>query len=260
MGNSFTWLCLPALLSFFVAGLWTCHGKVSAQLDAQSVVAATESNVVWQAFQGAYLVGDASDWCMTNNIIENKTGATTSPLVFSNAAHGATARYMVMVVKTAPTLRMRETLVCGKIIFRLDGAPANEPEGNETAEFERGGWCEVASHKINGVEGAALEAAKRQIVEVDLEQALKLEEVALCSDWGRREWRRGFSGDGGGLHEIIAFETVPSEDALVAVRRYLDVKWGLQLDTPRPTSAQVSAAMAEGAHLGNLFGTLFIVR
>jgi hypothetical protein len=260
-------------ISFAVADFWTCHAKV-LQFDTQKSVYETVStnltgtvttNLVWESLQGTCLVTDASDWqhitnAMDKTLFVNTAGAMASPFLFAtNTAHDAKIQYVMFALETAPSIRMRETLVCGRRIFRLDGAPANDPE-NTVAEFERGGWCEVASHKVNGVENAPLEASKATLLEVDMGQPLKLRELAVASDFGRREWLRAWGTNGGGIHEVIFFTSPPSPDALVAVRRYLDFKWKMNLNMPRPNSTQATAAIIEGVHMNNLFSTLLILR
>jgi len=150
------------LAAFFVASLWTCHAGVVAQLNGTRLTTTTTSNVVWQSLQGAHWVGDASDWVFTNhNAIANLAGAIATPLVCTNAPSGATVRYLVFAVKTSEALRMRETLVSSRRLFRLDSAPANELL-NQTAVFETGGWCNVGSWKINNVEGAESRRNRRR--------------------------------------------------------------------------------------------------
>ena len=215
--------------------------------------------MVWQSLQGGHLVGDASDWVFTNNAIANLQGAAAAPLVFTNAPSDATVRYLVFAVKTSSSLRMRETLISSRRLFRLDSAPANELL-NETAEFETGGWCTVGSWKINNVSGAPLRAGEYQIIEVDLGENVKMKELALLGDWGRREWKRGFGSGDFRLHEMIVFDNTPSEDVLTVVRRYLDKKWAMGLKMPSPSSTMVRLSMADGVHTANRFSTLLLIR
>jgi len=245
-----------------VASLATCHGGVIAQLDGKRFATTTSSNVVWQSLQGAHLVGDAKDWVFTNqNAIANVSGAKAAPLIFTNAPPDASVRFLMFAVKTSESLRMRETLVSSKVQFRLDSAPANELL-NQTAVFETGGWCTVESWKINNVEAAPLRAGEYQIIEVDLGEDIKMKDLALLGDWGRREWNRGF-GCGSGdfrLHAVIFFDDTPEEDMLIPIRKYLDRAYSMNLKMPIPTSTQVHLAIAGGMRMESMFSSIFLIR
>ena len=244
----------------FVASLHPCHAGVVTQMDATRVVSTTESNITWQAAPGIYLVGDAADWVATNNTIQNVTGPTASALTFSNAMHEATARYLVFALKIGKTVRFRQTLAESFRIFRLYGEPVTLPAG-ETGVFEDYGWCTVGGWKVNGEAGGVVRANKKLIIEVDMGEDLKLRDLALFSSFGRREWERAWGGsEEDGFYEFIFFDSVPSEDVLVATRRYLDVQHALQLGMPRPSSTQVNAAIAEGVKTKNLFSVLFMIK
>ena len=170
----------------FVASFHPCHAGVVTQMDATKVVSTTESNVTWQAAPEIYLVGDAADWVVANNTIQNIKGETASPLVFSNVTHEATARYLVFALKTGKTIRFRQTLAESRRIFRLDGEPANLPTG-ETGVFEDYGWCTVGGWKVNGEAGGVVRVNANLIIEVDMGEDLKLRDLALFSSPGRRE-------------------------------------------------------------------------
>jgi len=230
-------------------------------MDATKVVSTTESNVTWQAAQGIYLVGNATEWVATNNLIQNIQGASATPLTFSNVTHEATARYFVFALKTGNTIRFRQTLAEGRRIFRLDGEPLNPPFG-VVGVFEDYDWCAVGGWKVNNEPGGVVRANANLIIEVDMGEDLKLRELALFSTLGREEWDRAWGGtdENDGVYEVIIFDSVPSEDVLVATRRYLDVQHGLRLGMPRPTSTQANFAIAEGVKMKNMFSFLFMIK
>ena len=238
----------------FVLLVGFCQGGVSFQLDARKGVATTESNVVWSALQGMRVVGERAEWQRVDDGIVNVAGAEAGALVFEEGE--GVVRSMVMVVRCGASLRMRETLICGERVFRLAGRPENEVSGNVVGRFERGGFCEVESWKVDGVEGAELEAGRTQLVEVVFPMGLTLSRMGLGSDVGRKEWRRAW---GGGFCEVIGFDEVPSDSALAGMRHYLNLKWELGLEMGS-TAAERSAASGAGVHLGKVFATLFMVR
>ncbi|MCL1887880.1 MAG: hypothetical protein FWF96_03290, partial [Kiritimatiellaeota bacterium] len=167
------------------------------------------------------------------------------------------ARHMVMVVRCAPSLRMRETLVCAEEIVRLAGRPLNAPTGNAVAALDTGLYC-GASWRVDGVEGAPLVAGGTHLLEISFSRDVKLETLGLGSDTGRVEWKRAW---GGAFLEVIGFDAPPSADALAGIRHYLRLKWGLaDKGIANATSAQHAAARGEGVNLGAHFGTLLIVR
>jgi hypothetical protein len=233
-------------------------GSVVAQLDAKKFVSATASNVVWVSLQGSHLVGDVADWQPTNNnAVANVSGEMAAPLVFTNAPPNAKARYMMMVVRAAPTIKARATLTEGEVVFRVDGTLVNGLENDTSVEIDQGDFCETASWRVNGVEDAPMLAGQTQIVEADYGKSLFLRRIALGGTWGRREWERGWRGE---FLEVIFWDTVPGDGVLLTARRYLDYKHGLNLDMPRPDMHQVNAAMATGLHTANLFSTIFMIR
>jgi hypothetical protein len=241
-----------------VASHLTCQAGVTAQLDAQKGVSTSGTNVVWQSLQGVCLVGDVADWQSTNhNAIANVSGATAGPLVFTNAPHGATVRYMMVLVGSASELSIRETIACGPRNLRLDSYPANEPEGNDTAWFERDGFCAVESIAVNAVEEAELRAGRMELVEVDFGMDVKLRETVIGADWGRREWERGWRGR---FYAMLLFDSVPPPEVIGAVRSHWNATWQLQMGVPRITQSGIQAAMNEGVHLDNRYGTLLLIK
>lgn len=244
-----------------------CFGKVVVQLDGKRAGGVSRHEVAegtntwlettFMSNQGFALRG--KDWMETEGGgVANSKGAEAGPLVFGGDAPEVGVRSVVMVVKAAPLLRMRETLVCGAEVFRLAGRPLNAASGNVRAVVERGGVCEVESWKVDMEEGAEVEAAKLQLIEITFRGNQKLSEIALGGDWGRREWRRAW---GGGFFEVIGFDDVPSAAVMPGVRNYLNVKWKLGLGADAiATDAQRSAAQRDGVNMGSLFATLFMVR
>lgn len=241
-----------------------CLGGVVVQLDGKRAGSVFQREVsegtntwnetVFMSNQGFVLRG--KDWVRSHEGgVMNSKGAEAGPLVFENAPD-VRVKSIVMVVKSAATLRMRETLVCGESVLRLAGRPLNEMSGNVQGVIERGGVCEVQSWKIDMADGADVEAGKTQLVEVAFKERMKLSEIALGGDWGRTAWRRAW---GGGFCEIIAFDEMPSDAVLAGTRNYLNVKWQLGLAAPSEYRFQRAAANA-GVNTGSVFGTLFMVR
>ena len=254
-------VCSFFMMSFFaLAGM--CHGSVVFQLDARKNVSVSTdgSNVVWTALQGMRVAGAKDEWGKVGDGVSNVKGALAGPLVFAEGSvdGDAVMKSAVLVVRTAPSLRARETLFCGELVFRLAGEPENKSDGNLAAGFEQDGNVNnLALWRVDGVEGAGLESGRVQLVEVVFGRGMKLSEVALGSDWGRREWRRAF---GGALCEVVVFDDEPSESVLTATRHYLNLKWSLGLELPKSTASQRSEAGAQGVNLGSIFATIFMVK
>ena len=244
-----------------VAGACFCHGGVVAQLDARHGVAAG-TNFVWRALQeGVGLVAENSDWRREGSGalagVVNHHGAEAGPLVFDGAVTGKNVRVVVMLVRAGDSLRIRETLVCSREIFRLAGLEAHDAgEGLGVAEFERHGTFSVASWKVDGVEGAGLVAGRTQLVEVTFKQGVEMSRVGLGSDLGRREWKRGF---GGAFCELLAFEEVPPEAVMRAVRHYLRLKWRVPLALPPLEPGDVAEGRKHGVRFGSTFATILII-
>ncbi|MCL1887788.1 MAG: hypothetical protein FWF96_02820 [Kiritimatiellaeota bacterium] len=243
------------------AGLVNCPAEVVFQLDARKGIATTESNLVWRSLQGIPVTAESDEWQRVDDAVVNVAGAMAGPLMFdAEDAGDAYISSLVMVVRCAPSLRMRETLVCGEAIFRLGGREVNDADGNTTAEFERGGFCEVASWKIDGVAFAPLEAGKKSIVEVHFSKDLSLVSLGLGSDTGRKAWRRGFGNGEAGFMEVIGFSEPPSDGVLAATYHLLARKWELDINIPLSTDAQRAEARASGVNMGSFFATIFMIR
>jgi hypothetical protein len=166
-------------------------------------------------------------------------------------------RVMVVASPHATNFHSRATLACGEEIFRM---------GRETSPGkrrpERGGYCEILSHRVDSIEGATLEADKCSLVEVVFTKPLQMSRLYLGGDPGRREWLRGWGGVGdGGFYEILGFSGIPSPSALAGTRHYLRLKHGLDRDKiPGASASQIAAARADGVFMGNYFGTLLLLR
>jgi len=246
-----------SLFFFLLAGF--SYGGVTFQLDARKHVSVEgNTNLVWQSLQGMTVTGASATWKKIDNQIINVVGAEAGPLVFEEVETYAEVRTVFMVVKCGETLRMRETLICGGRVFRFSGMPENEPEGNLTAEVERGGYCET-TWAVDGVPFGVFEAGKTHLVEVVFPVGMPLSRMGLGGDTGRSEWRRGFGNGGSGFLEVVAYDNVPDSDVMAGTRHYLDRKHRLGLGL-KSTEKQRIFAQNDGLSLGSTFATIFMVK
>jgi len=264
-----------ALTALFVAGLCVCRAQ-TLQFDANHLFTTVvtnsfgqiKTNLVWESFQGVNLVANAADWEKMENatskpILVNKTGPTASPFLFAtNTLPHASAQvqYMVIALRTGPTIRMRECLACGRVIARISDIFDNEPINPVSAVFERGGYCEIAYHKVNNIVNAPLKTSEMQIIEINFGTPLFLNELAIFQDMARVAWGRGFGGPDIEIFELITFPTVPSAGVLTTVHRHLDKRWEMGIGAPSPTTSNIIEAMSQNLRFHNRFSTLLLVR
>jgi len=287
--SSFHASLLPSVLAaFFVAGLWTCHGsggvwqfndkKPVSTIIATDMLGRTRTNLVWESLNGngACLWGDVTDWQRTvnaagNSVFVNITGATATPFTFStNVGHEVKIQYAIIALRTPEVIRARECLLDGRLMVRADGAPVNALFSTDFVELERGGPCDILLHRVNGVDNDVLKTSQASIVEVNYGTPQKLREIALGSSFGtigNPKWRFGFGGadptenDPAGFYEVIFFEHVPSDASLRAIRKYLDRRYTMSLNLPKPMPSDIQEVMSEtGINMSNFYSTLLILR
>ena len=252
------------------AGLFTREAGANAifQLDARKHVAVvesgTETNLVWQTLQGMAVSGDASEWQDTGDGVKNiaPDPALVRPLAFKDdtTTNGQYVRSIVMVVRCTQEdgFRVKETLVGGDRNFCLAGLPENLASNNVHAVFEENEiFAQAASWRVDGVEFAGLEKGKTLLVEVVFEQSMRLPDIVLCGQKGRREWRYGW---GGQLCEAIGLSSELTPDERAGLYHVLRLKWKLSPDIPSASQAQHSAARSLGINLGSYVSTLFLIK
>jgi len=248
----------------FLAG-GTSNAQILAQLDARhgvlTVGSEAETNIVWNALQpGLSLQSSKTDWKNTGKGIQNVAGSGAQYWEF----HGEDAtnqwvKSMIFVLKVPENLTYRQTLVCGDLIARLSGAPFNKKEWNTEGRIEKDKkFCNI-TWSVNTVEGGVLIPGETCLFEVTFANAMRLSELGLFNDLGRKAWGRAWTGE---IKSCFMWGTQPpSPNALAGIRKYLATEWNIPLRLPAITNEEIAIVRAEGVKFINArYGTIFLVR
>ena len=163
----------------------------------------------------------------------------------------------MFLVKSAPEIRIRETLFESKEIFRIGGMEANPLLFNETAAVDEGLFT-IAEWTVNEIPFSDLTGNKMLLIEVVFNEPQPLDSLAIGGTWGRSDaWLYSWRG---GWYELIAFDDLVPEPAILAVRHYLRLKWSLSDLKTQSTPQGRALAGSFGVHFGNIFGSLFLLK